>query len=71
MSTSRFVWNQARLLDFLLVGRVDDAVERQARLLVRALDKGDAQEIAENRWILEDECGLRAEVRQLVGLVGW
>lgn len=53
------------------LGRVDEVVDRQARLLVRALDIGDAREIAENRWVLEDECGLRAEVRQRAGLEGW
>lgn len=53
------------------LGRADEAVDRQARLLVRALDIGHAREIAESRWILEDECGLRSEARQLAGLVSW
>lgn len=61
--------DEAHLAEAL--GRTDEAVDRQARLLVRALDRGVAQEIAEDRWILEDECGLRAEARQLAGLVGW
>lgn len=47
----------------------DEAVDRQARLLVQALDSEDGPRIvAEQRWILADEVGLRAEVRGLAGL---
>ncbi|MDN4479704.1 hypothetical protein [Demequina muriae] len=47
----------------------DEAVDRQARVLVQALNvEAHPRIVAEQRWVLADEVGLRETVRSLAGL---